>query len=518
MSLATSDPPAGGAGPRRRLSRAALQSRAASEIAATAGVIALCAVATALPLVLHLVHTALAVSAALAVSVGIGLALPRAMPSAILFNAMFQTMIVSILSPALSTPDELSFIRGYGFILSVGFWSVAFGRFALQSGHYTPTVRRLVLASTAVLAVIGLYMAAGLPANGAPALIYTRNFALPILLFQICLLTAARERVDFGRTLMVLAVPYLAFGYVEFLARDAWMTLTNGRAFWTLALEPLRQTGAWIHALETTGRVVKDITDSFDIVLFNTAYLAELGIKVERLSGPNIHAISYGYCLAFLVLYLVAGGRGLVALAILPLIVFASAKGAIVVLLVVLGGLVASRLFGPRLGLAMVVGVLGVYAVVNTVVGLAAGDFHVLGLMGGLHGFLEQPLGWGIGYGGNLDAQMTPTQWEQAQRNGYTPYALESSIGVLVYQLGLASLPILAFYCILSFMTWRLYSIGRSPFHGIAAFGLLTVLVNGLFQEEALFSILAMGLMVSFAGVALGSAFRGDPARTDRAA
>lgn len=494
-----------------RVSRGAADARTASLIAETAGMLAVAALVTVVPLSLHLVSKPLAILMAFVLAVGLAVAWPRVLPSAILFNAFFQTLIVSILSPGLTSPDDLSFIRGYGFMLTVGFWLVVFCRFVLEANHYTPSIRRLVFGSVAVLVVIGLYMVAGVAANGQAAIIYTRNFALPILLFQICLLTAARERVDFGRTLMLLAIPYVALGYLEFLSRDAWLSLTNGRSFWTLSVEPLRQTGAFIHTLETTGKVYKDITDSFSVDLFNTAYLSEFGITIDRLFGPNIHAISYGYCLAFLFLYLLAARRFVVALLLLPLLVFASAKGAIVVILMVLGGWTATRLFGAVAGLGAVLGVLVLYASLNTLTGLSSGDFHVLGLMGGLNGFLEQPIGWGIGSGGNLDAQMTPEQWQDAQRNGYTPYAIESSIGVLIYQMGVASVFVLVFYAALSFMTWRLYIKTMNGHFGLAAFGLLTVLVNGLFQEEALFSVLAMGLMASFAGVALGSAWRGDP-------
>ena len=45
---------------------------------------------------------------------------------------------------------------------------------------------------------------------------------------------------------------------------------------------------------------------------------------------------------------------------------------------------------------------------------------------------------------------------------------------------------------------------------GLAAFGILITLINGIFQEEALFAPLALGTLLALAGLVLGNAIRAD--------
>jgi hypothetical protein len=43
---------------------------------------------------------------------------------------------------------------------------------------------------------------------------------------------------------------------------------------------------------------------------------------------------------------------------------------------------------------------------------------------------------------------------------------------------------------------------------GLAAFGILVILFNGIFQEEALFAPPALGLLLSLAGLVIGNQIR----------
>jgi len=47
---------------------------------------------------------------------------------------------------------------------------------------------------------------------------------------------------------------------------------------------------------------------------------------------------------------------------------------------------------------------------------------------------------------------------------------------------------------------------------GLAAFGILITLVNGIFQQEALFAPLALGMLLALAGLALGNSIRAEAA------
>jgi hypothetical protein len=140
--------------------------------------------------------------------------------------------------------------------------------------------------------------------------------------------------------------------------------------------------------------------------------------------------------------------------------------------------------------------------------GLQIGDYHVIGLMGGWNGFLNAPFGRGLGAGGNMAEDFSSIDWSAAQQAGAVDGAVESSVGVLLYQMGIAALVPLGCYFAIAITTWRLYAQSGLLTQGLAAFGILVVLVNGLFQEEALFAPTAMGFLVCLSGLVLGSQIR----------
>jgi hypothetical protein len=98
------------------------------------------------------------------------------------------------------------------------------------------------------------------------------------------------------------------------------------------------------------------------------------------------------------------------------------------------------------------------YAVLGIYVGLQIGDYHVIGFMGGWNGFLQAPLGRGLGVGGNLSADFSSIDWSAAQQAGSVDGAVESAVGVLLYQMGIAALLPLGFYLTIAMRAWRLYA------------------------------------------------------------
>jgi hypothetical protein len=198
----------------------------------------------------------------------------------------------------------------------------------------------------------------------------------------------------------------------------------------------------------------------------------------------------------------------LLAIAALPLAVFCSVKGALIMVLFVGAAWIATRLIGAVATLA--VGLVGLifYAIVGIYVGLQIGDYHVIGFMGGWNGFLQQPFGRGLGAGGNLSENFASIDWSAAQQAGAVDGAVESAVGVLLYQMGIAAMVPLWFYFVIGMKCWRLYARSGILTQGMAGFGILVVLVNGLFQEEALFAPPALGLFTCLAGLVIGNAIR----------
>jgi hypothetical protein len=132
----------------------------------------------------------------------------------------------------------------------------------------------------------------------------------------------------------------------------------------------------------------------------------------------------------------------------------------------------------------------------------------VIGFMGGWNGFLQNPLGRGLGVGGNFSEGFNSIDWSAAQQAGAVDGAVESAVGVLLYQMGIAAIVPLGFYFAVGMRAWRLYASSGILTQGLAAFGLFAVLVNGVFQEEALFAPPALGLLLCLAGLVIGNAIR----------
>ena len=74
--------------------------------------------------------------------------------------------------------------------------------------------------------------------------------------------------------------------------------------------------------------------------------------------------------------------------------------------------------------------------------------------------------------------------------------------------LAAAALAPLGFYLAMALKTWRLYASSGNLTQGLASFGVIVVLVNGFFQEEALFAPPALGLLCCLAGLVIGNHIR----------
>ena len=63
-------------------------------------------------------------------------------------------------------------------------------------------------------------------------------------------------------------------------------------------------------------------------------------------------------------------------------------------------------------------------------------------------------------------------------------------------------------YLWLSGTAWRLYKRFGSPTLALSCVSIVVILVNGIFQEEALFAPLAFGLVMAIVGLTFGSVDR----------
>jgi hypothetical protein len=483
-----------------------LASGQAHEVALT---IALAVASTAFAPLLHALSPLLAISAQTLVACAIIAAAPAYAPPIAIFILLFQNLFVSMLSSYIASPSELEFIKGYNFLNCAVMWLATFALYVFKRRDRSPEVNRLMIASTLVLGVMLLYFLAGFLENGLAASIYLRNIVLPLFLFQLALLTAATYEVRVTPILVAIAVLFVLCGYIELAFRDFWLEITNGYAYWHFDEIKATESGVWERDMRATGQVFVDLKDRFSFSFLNTPLLEGFGLSdMLRVFGPNISAISYAYGVAFFVLFLFSVGRPLLAVAALPLVVLCGVKGALILIVFVAFAWISTRLLGAVVTLLLGFVGLIAYTIIGLYIGLQIGDYHVIGFMGGWNGFLQQPLGRGLGVGGNLSADFSSIDWSAAQQAGSVDGAVESAVGVLLYQMGIAALLPLGFYFMIAMRAWRLYAVSGLLTQGFAAFGIFVVLVNGFFQEEALFGPPALGLLACLAGLVIGNAVR----------
>ncbi|MEA2940176.1 MAG: hypothetical protein QOD09_705 [Bradyrhizobium sp.] len=462
---------------------------------------------------LHVTTPILAISVETLIACAIAVAAAAYAPAIAIFMLLFQNLFVSILSPYIADPSQLEFIKGYNFLGCSVMWLTSLALYGLRRNHYSTEVHRLMAWGMLALGTVGVYFLIGFGQDPVAASVYLRNILLPLFLFQLSLLTATTYEVRVTSFFVAIGVILILCGYIEFTFRDFWLDTTNGHAFWRFDEIKATNSGVWEKEMRTTGNVFADLKDRFKFGFLNTPLLDGLGLsEILRIFGPNMSPISFGYGVAFFGLFLFSVGRPLLALAALPLVVFCSVKGALILTVFVCMAWLSARIFGAAATLILGMLALAVYAILGIYTGLQIEDYHVLGFMGGWNGFLQRPFGRGLGIGGNLSEGYSSIDWSAAQQAGAVEGAVESAVGVLLYQMGLAALIPLGFYLAMALKVWRLYAFSGLLTQGLAAFGVMIVLVNGIFQEEALFAPPALGLLMCLTGLAIGNAIRASAA------
>jgi hypothetical protein len=474
--------------------------------------LALALVVTATPVVLHLSGQFVGIAACTVLAVLVaGFAAP-ALPVVLVFSCLFQNLFVSLVSPAITSADQLNAIRAYNFILTVVAWAVVVAPYWLARGSFDRSLRLLIDVTTGLLILVGAYFVIGLAANPSGAIAYLRNIATPILLFQVFALVAYRHRLSLTAALVAMAIFEAVYGYLELFAHEALFDLVNGDVYVNWRISQSYEAGVWLKELNATGRVMRSYLDTLVVDFLNTPLLANLELQFVRILGPNFHFISYAYALAFFSVILFAIGRWWYALLALPLLLVIGSKGALIfAVLVILAAACLLRLRG-LLPLALYGFLLLVYVAVGIVTGIQTQDYHVIGFIGGLRGFLVNPIGRGIGVGGNLSLDMSTIDWSQSQHLGHTDVAVESAIGVLLYQMGMSAFVLLAVVAWIALKLWKRYLASGSRLHATVSLALITLAANGIFQEEAIFAPLAFGVALGFAGLLLGRACRTNAA------
>jgi hypothetical protein len=418
---------------------------------------------------------------------------------------LYQNWFLGVFSDGMD-PSAFQVLQGTAFLAVAVLAVVAAARVLwLERESVDRRVVALARLTCAAIAVAAAYTVLGaLRGPPASAAVYFRA--------TVSMLLALLVGLDVGRTwsYRTVAVGFLialAFGLVltacEVLAPLTYYEATGAVSFMNHKYGPANQDWPLYTA--------QDVVNVRTAVLFNITG-SESSETSFRFGGPNQHPISYSYVLAVAAIVAVSLRQTWLLAVFLALLMSAGVKGSVILLLASVGLHVVWRTTASVRVLAAACAVFtAVYIGFGLAFGLANGDFHVIGFVGGVMGLLQNPIGHGIGVGGNLsaDAQAGALAWQTLQHAGATDFALESAVGVLLYQMGVGTAVVLwAFAAVLRAARLRERVRGTSlQSNAVVFIGLAVAVVNGVYQEEA-YSPYALGLLMLLGGVLIANGSR----------
>ncbi len=449
------------------------------------------------------------IAATFAVVLAVAVVLPASMPVVIVCAFLYQNVVVAWFTPFIPDNNAFDALRGANFVVLMTAYGAFFAATFQARLRTLAELRPWLVFSIVLSGVICFYLALG-AVHGTPkdAIIYFRNTITPLACFHIAVVAASLYRVELRRSLVWLGTGAIAYGYCELVFKLGFLGLFHGDLYVERDLRRQIETGVWEKTMHETGFVIRGLQDVLTTTFFNTPLLAGIFPDVFRIGGPNFHPISYAYALGVLSTWLLFRGRWLLALAALPLLVVIGSKGAMFMVLVALTARVMWPLFGPRLTVASVVALSLSWVVAAIAYGSTHGDYHVLGMIAGIKGFLHNPFGQGLGIGGNLSSTTVHVDWEHAQRVGATSMPMESAVGVMLYQMGIGSLAFFGFLGALAVSACRLLMKTRDLDFLFSFVAIVSISANAVLQEEAFYSPLALGFCMLLIGTAFGSHFR----------
>jgi hypothetical protein len=460
------------------------------------------------------VSTVFGVAATFAMMLGVTVLLPASVPFIIATAFLFQNAVVAWYTPLI--PDNTSFdaLRGSNFIILMTAFAAFFAAAFQPRMLVIAAIRPWLIGGMLLGAVIVFYLGLGaIHGEAKDAVVYFRNVITPIACFFIAVIASSLYRIDLRRLIPWLAGAAIFYGYCELTFSMDFLSLFHGDQYIERDIWRQIQTGVWERALHETGFVLRNLQDVMMTDVFNLPMLSGILPKVFRIGGPTFHSISYAYGLGIASVWLLFNKRWVLPLLALPLLVIIGSKGAMVLLLLAIFVRVAAPLIGARLSLILMTLGAAAWIAGSILFGMRNGDYHVLGLFAGVRDFLHNPLGVGLGFGGNLSSDAITINWEQSQADGVAGVPMESAIGVMIYQMGIGSLAYLGFLVAVARTAWRAYRRSGDFSLLFLYVGTVVISANAVLQEEAFFSPLALGFCLLLGGVSLGTHWNRERAR-----
>lgn len=445
------------------------------------------------------------------VSLGLVAVAPALAPMLVFAGFLFQNLLTAAFTPIVQNARALDVLRGTNFVILIAAFGMLIAVAFLAPGRLPRPTRTWLHAILLLAAMITFYFFLGLATGSAKdALVYLRNTITPVLTFAVGLLAASLYRVAFERLLLLMGALALLFGYCELVFQLDFLALFNGDDFYAARIaEALENNGELGTRLTRPGELYPGLQGLLTVPLFNLTFLNDFVPQLFRLSGPNFHPISYAYVIAILACWRLFSGRWGFLVAALPILIAVGSKGAIMVVLASVVMRVCLTLFGARVAISTTALMLIGYTTLAIVVGYANRDYHVIGFVSGIRFFLDNPIGRGLGQGGNLSGTaMAMIDWPKAQAQGYTDVPVESTLSVMLYQMGLATAAFYGWLFLIIRRCLRLRGDGFPPVRYFPAAVISAIAANSVLQEEAVYSPLGLGFCLLIVGMFMGTHFR----------
>lgn len=427
---------------------------------------------------------------------------PTGLPTMVTASFLYQNTVIAIFAPLVGSNDAFDMLRGTNFVLLVAATAICVLAAVVHTGRLSPEARRWLLASIALITLVTMYLVLGaVRGNPRDAIVYFRNIVTPVACFLIGFLISTFYRTEMRRPIIALGSGAILYGYCELLYGMEFLSLFHGDEYIQRRIVRQIETGHWERILHETGFVLRNLEDVMMTPLFNIPGIGDMLPKVFRLSGPNFHPISFAYALSIISMWQVFRNRWLFVFLAFPVLLVVGSKGALIALVAAVALKIALMMLPSRGAIAALLAGALLYIGAAIVYGRSVGDYHVLGLLAGIRDFTHNPLGVGLGFGGNLSGSIEDkVDWVRWQAQGIADIPLESAIGVMMYQMGIAAFAFLIFLALLARKCLSLYYMTGDP-DGLFAFHVIVMItINAILQEEAFFSPLALGFALLLVG------------------
>lgn len=419
----------------------------------------------------------------------------------LLSSVTLQNLVLALGLDFIESPGTFKTFQSTSFIITTALFSHAFVHFALSKRTISRQLRSALIAGAVFGAIIMVYTIIGIKASTLlSAGSYARLYFLGGMSLLIGIVAQRRTSAQFRSALFfVTTVALCSFGLIEFFFPEYLYKLVAADAFQRLKFADT----ATVNQFTSVQDLIVNSTRSY----LNLSGQYGLDLAFMRIMGPNFHAISFAYALSFLALIEYSERRFITFLMAATLVLLIGAKGPLIIIAVSIATLlIAKRGRRLRLSRLALITMLLIYSVVGVSYGVKSADYHILGFLAGVQGFKENPLGRGVGVGGNLSelGKSDEKDFTEFQHQGVASFALESGLGVLLYQIGIFT--ILIFWFFFKIIKLLRTNTDHSSFRirTITASAIATLLITGIFQEEV-FSPAAWGLWMLLAGILIGN-------------